>query len=105
MVHCGVTETTDELSQIRMGSFQAWLRFSHFDFRIADYGVRMSLPTIIVCDHCGHHQDDQYERLGEIGAEGAWLCQACSLCNMTYHKPEGYVTVLGYQRDLEIGYL
>jgi hypothetical protein len=65
----------------------------------------MRLPQIVVCDHCGFENDHEEKRLGEVGNEGAWVCPACSICNTTYHKPEGYVTVLGYQRDLEVGFL
>ncbi len=65
----------------------------------------MSLPKIITCDHCGYENDHETTRLAAIGAEGAWVCPACSICNTSYHKPEGYATVLGYQRDLEVGYL
>jgi hypothetical protein len=65
----------------------------------------MGLPTKIECDHCGYHDEEQEVRLAAVGAEGAWICKACSLCNTTFHKPQGYATVLGYQRDLEVGYL
>ena len=65
----------------------------------------MSLPQQIECDHCGYESDYETKRLNAVGAVGAWTCPACELCNTSYHKPEGYVTVLGYQRDLEVGYL
>lgn len=65
----------------------------------------MSLPQVVECDHCGHESVYQTIRLKEVGAEGAYTCEACLMCNTVYHKPMGYVTVLGYQRDLEIGHL
>lgn len=65
----------------------------------------MSLPQVIECDHCGYESDYETKRLSDIGDEGAWVCPACTIYNTTYHKPEGYATVLGYHRDLEVCYL
>lgn len=65
----------------------------------------MSLPQLVACDHCGYESEEQTERLGDVGAEGAWTCPACSICNTTWHREGGYVTVLGYERDLEVGFL
>ena len=66
----------------------------------------MNLPnTRILCDHCGYVSEYETKRLGSVGDEGAWICPACSLCNTTYHVTDGYLTVLGYERELEIGFL
>lgn len=63
------------------------------------------LPTQVICDHCGYICAKETERLGDVGDEGAWLCPACELCNTSYHLENGFRTELGYQRDLEVGYL
>lgn len=65
----------------------------------------MSLPKVIECDHCGYESEYETKRLGNVGDSGAWVCPSCEICNTSYHKPQGYATVLGYQRDLEVGYL
>lgn len=65
----------------------------------------VGMATTVECDHCGYNNKYEADRLKGDGAEGAWCCPACSLCNTTYHKPDGFVTVLGYQRDLEVGVL
>jgi len=70
------------------------------------YGEKkMALPQTVICEHCGYDNEYETNRLSAVGAEGAWCCPSCSICNTTYRKPQGYATVLGYQRDLEVGYL
>lgn len=64
----------------------------------------MRLPATVNCDHCGYVDATEADRLAEVGAEGAWICNACHLCNTTYHRAGGFVTVLGYHRDLVVGY-
>lgn len=65
----------------------------------------MNVLKQVECAHCGYESDYETKRLGDVGNEGAWVCPACTLCNTSYHKPKGYVTVLGYHRDLEVVYL
>ena len=67
--------------------------------------VFVSLPTQILCDHCGYVSKSEAKRLSEVGASGAWICPACILCNTTYHLDDGFCTVLGYHRDLEVGFI
>lgn len=64
----------------------------------------MRLLLRVECDHCGYGNDCETQRLSDVGDEGVWVCPACNCCNTSYHKPEGYATVLGYQRDLEVGH-
>ena len=59
----------------------------------------------VQCDHCAFVSTYETKRLGEVGASGAWLCPACELCNTTEHSDLGFITVLGYTRDLEVGFL
>lgn len=63
------------------------------------------LPQRVECNHCGYISEYEAERLKSVGAEGAWICSACSLCNTTYHLDIGFKTILGYHRDLEVGVL
>lgn len=63
------------------------------------------LPNNVECDHCGYVNETEAKRLSDVGAEGAWLCPACSICNTTYHLDSGFRTELGYRRDLEVGFL
>ena len=63
------------------------------------------LPQQIICDHCGYITAEESKRLGDVGDEGAWICPACELCNTSYHLEHGFVTHVGYERDLEIGFL
>jgi len=65
----------------------------------------MSLPQHVECDHCGYVNDHEVKRLREVGASGAWVCPACSVCNTTYHVEAGFITQLGYNRELEIRFL
>jgi hypothetical protein len=60
---------------------------------------------VVVCEHCGYQDDEQLERMGKVGSTGAWTCKSCSVCNTTYHDPDGYVTIIGYHRDLEVEFL
>ena len=62
----------------------------------------------IVCDHCGYVEQDlsKYpERLQHPGDDSGWMCPACNLCNTVYLTDQGYRTELGYNRDLQVGYL
>lgn len=63
------------------------------------------MSELVECDHCGYVNEHEAERLSEVGDEGSWVCPSCVLCNTTFHKESGFVTVLGYQRNLEVGYL
>lgn len=63
------------------------------------------LPDKVICDHCGYVSDYETERLKNVGDESAWLCPACELCNTSYHLEIGFRTELGYQRNLEVGFL
>jgi hypothetical protein len=63
------------------------------------------MTTMINCEHCDYRNKYEEKRLAPIGSSGAWVCPACGICNTTYHKPIGFVTTLGYQRELEVGYL
>ena len=106
--HCVATEITDDVAiGFQMGNPKTDLRFWVLLFCRWRGGVVVmrKLPQQVICDHCGYITQTETKRLGEVGDEGSWVCPACSICNTSYHKSEGYVTVLGYQRDLEIGYL
>lgn len=63
------------------------------------------LPKHIECDHCGYVSEKEAKRLDKVGDEGAWICPSCVLCNTSYHNEQGFITVLGYHRDLEVGFL
>lgn len=65
----------------------------------------MGLPQHAECDHCGYVSEEETGRLCAIGDEGAWICPSCSVCNTTRHIDIGYITQLGYQRNLEVGYV
>lgn len=58
----------------------------------------------VECAHCGYDNEEQAERLCDLGDEGAWTCPACGVCNTTYHLYKGFKTELGYQRELDIEY-
>ena len=64
-----------------------------------------SLPNLVICDHCDYVNPHEEKRLKDVGDEGSWACPACSECNTTYHKTLGFVTVLGYDRTVEVKFL
>lgn len=64
----------------------------------------MGLPQHVECDHCGYVNDDETNSI-ESGSSRAWVCPACNICNTTWHSDIGFLTKLGYQRDLLVGFL
>lgn len=65
---------------------------------------RINLGAKVECDHCGYINLDEAVMLIEVGVMATWVCPACAECNTTHHKAMGFVTKLGYQRNLEVDY-